>query len=155
MMDESNTDHQKEEVEIEFINENEIDNIDWRPAKIGYIQQPGYGGCLMIRGKGLIIQDGIGGHVAQIMSSSEPVPDWPHCMMMILGEIYAEDFIELSDRINKQSITPFKDDFSKILSVEPKTYTRRGSSNLSTISYFAEDFHKLGLKQLIHYDEDG
>lgn len=55
----------------------------------------------------------------------------------------------------KENITPLKDDFYKILQVEPRTYTRPGDSERWEIGYIAEEFHDLGLNKLIYYDEDG
>ena len=60
-----------------------------------------------------------------------------------------------SSRQTKENITPLKDDFYKILQVEPKTYTRPGDPERWEIGYIAEEFHDLGLNKLIYYDEDG
>ncbi len=60
-----------------------------------------------------------------------------------------------SSRRFKENITPLKDDFSRLLKVQPMTYTRPGDSNRWEIGYIAEDFHDLGLTKLVDYDREG
>ena len=60
-----------------------------------------------------------------------------------------------SSRTTKENITSLEDDFTKILQVAPKTYTRPSDAEHWEIGYIAEEFHELGLNQLIYYDEDG
>ena len=55
----------------------------------------------------------------------------------------------------KENITPLVDNFGKLLSAEPKTYTRPGAPDRWEIGYIAEDIDKLGLKNLVQYDKDG
>ncbi|NEO46957.1 MAG: tail fiber domain-containing protein [Moorea sp. SIO4A3] len=60
-----------------------------------------------------------------------------------------------SSRKTKENIQSLEDDFTKILQVAPKTYTRPGDAEHWEIGYIAEEFHELGLNQLVYYDEDG
>lgn len=60
-----------------------------------------------------------------------------------------------SSRRHKENITPLVDDFSKLLQVEPKTYTRPAEPEHWEIGYIAEEFDELGLKPLVYYDKDG
>jgi site-specific recombinase XerD len=59
-----------------------------------------------------------------------------------------------SSRRYKKDINALDTDFSKILEVSPVsfTYTETGASD---IGYLAEDFHKLGLKELVVYNSKG
>jgi len=61
----------------------------------------------------------------------------------------------VSSRRYKENITPLADDFQKLLSAEPKTYTMVGDANRREIGFIAEDIDALGLKRLVHYDKDG
>lgn len=60
-----------------------------------------------------------------------------------------------SSRKSKENITSLADDFSKIMRVEPKTYTRPNNPEHWEIGYIAEEFHELGLEKLVYYDDDG
>jgi hypothetical protein len=60
-----------------------------------------------------------------------------------------------SSRKSKENITILDDKFSQIMQVEPKTYTRPGSPSIWEIGYIAEEFHELGLGNLIYYEKDG
>ncbi|NEP23532.1 tail fiber domain-containing protein [Moorena sp. SIO3I6] len=60
-----------------------------------------------------------------------------------------------SSRKSKENIASLEDDFTKILQVAPKTYTRPGDAEHWEIGYIAEEFHELGLNQLVYYDQDG
>ena len=55
----------------------------------------------------------------------------------------------------KENITPLRDDFEKLLSAQPKTYTRPGTPNRWEIGYIAEEIDKLGLKHLVQYNNAG
>ncbi len=50
----------------------------------------------------------------------------------------------------KEDIHPFEDDFSKILKLEPKAFTRI-NSNISDFGYIAEEIDALGIKNLVRY----
>jgi Chaperone of endosialidase len=60
-----------------------------------------------------------------------------------------------SSQRNKENITPLADEFTKLLAVEPKTYTRPDFPDTWEIGYIAEEFHDLGLDKLVYYNEDG
>ena len=60
-----------------------------------------------------------------------------------------------SSRRYKENIKQLSDDFSKILEVEPKTYTRPNVPNRWELGYIAEEFDDLGLNKLVQYDEEG
>ena len=55
----------------------------------------------------------------------------------------------------KENIRPLQDDFQKLLTIQPKTYTRPGKPDRWEIGFLAEDFDALGLKPLLFYDEEG
>lgn len=56
----------------------------------------------------------------------------------------------------KENITPLEDDFARVLSLQPKTYTRIGGDpNRWEIGYLAEEVHDLGLHRLVEYDLQG
>lgn len=54
----------------------------------------------------------------------------------------------------KKNIATFAEDFRKILQVVPKSFVYKDSQD-KDIGYIAEDFEKLGLKNLLFYDEEG
>ena len=60
-----------------------------------------------------------------------------------------------SSRRSKENITILEDEFSKVLQVEPKTYTRPGNPHVWEIGYIAEEFDELGLNKLVYYNKDG
>ena len=62
-------------------------------------------------------------------------------------------YISSSSERYKKDIKPFKDNFSKILSAEPKSFIYK-DSNQTGIGYIAEDFDKLGLNKLVEYNKD-
>ena len=66
-------------------------------------------------------------------------------------QFYQDD----SSRKSKRNITKLKDEFSKVLQVEPKTYTRPGNPHIWEIGYIAEEFDELGLNKLVYYESDG
>ena len=59
-----------------------------------------------------------------------------------------------SSRKHKRNITPLEDDFEKILTAQPKTYTRPDFPGRWELGYIAEEFHELGLVKLVEYDEN-
>ena len=59
-----------------------------------------------------------------------------------------------SSRKHKRDITPLEDDFEKILTAQPKTYTRPDFPGRWELGYIAEEFHELGLVKLVEYDEN-
>ena len=67
------------------------------------------------------------------------------------GRFYYDD----STRRHKRNIQDLDDDFSKILKVTPKTYTRPAAPERWELGYIAEDFDELGLAKLVDYDEEG
>lgn len=54
----------------------------------------------------------------------------------------------------KENINPFIDDFHKILELSPKSFTFKETGQKS-FGYIAEELDKLGLKNLVSYDENG
>ena len=54
----------------------------------------------------------------------------------------------------KENIIPLKDNFGMILQAEPKYFNYK-NLNEKDVGYVAEDFDKIGLKNLVEYDEDG
>ncbi|NEO37723.1 MAG: tail fiber domain-containing protein [Moorea sp. SIOASIH] len=56
---------------------------------------------------------------------------------------------------SKENIISLEDDFYKILTVEPKTYTRPNNPNRWEIGYIAEEFNEIGLNKLVYYNEEG
>ncbi|WP_424094779.1 tail fiber domain-containing protein [Moorena producens] len=67
------------------------------------------------------------------------------------GELYHDN----SSAKTKENIISLEDDFEKILTVEPKTYTRPNDPNRWEIGYIAEEFNEIGLNKLVYYDEQG
>ena len=64
---------------------------------------------------------------------------------------------EGSSRRYKQNIGPLKDDFSKILDLEPKQYQMKegfGDPEKWLFGYIAEDLDELGLEKLCVYDKE-
>jgi hypothetical protein len=61
----------------------------------------------------------------------------------------------ISSRRYKENIVPLADDFQKLLSAEPKSYTMKGDPNRREIGFIAEEIDGLGLTNLVHYTEDG
>ncbi len=54
----------------------------------------------------------------------------------------------------KTNIQPFNDDWSKILSIQPKQYTYKHTGQ-EAIGYIAEELDSIGLKWLVGYDQQG
>ena len=67
------------------------------------------------------------------------------------GQLYHDN----SSAKTKENIISLEDDFEKILTVEPKTYTRPNDPNRWEIGYIAEEFNEIGLNKLVYYDEQG
>ncbi|NEO75576.1 tail fiber domain-containing protein, partial [Moorena sp. SIO4G3] len=67
------------------------------------------------------------------------------------GQFYQDN----SSARSKENIISLEDDFEKILTVEPKTYTRPNDPNRWEIGYIAEEFNEIGLNKLVYYDEQG
>lgn len=63
--------------------------------------------------------------------------------------------VQSSSRRFKHNIRPLHADFSRILELEPVTYTRPETPNDQEIGYVAEDLHDLGLAHLLVYDQQG
>jgi hypothetical protein len=59
-----------------------------------------------------------------------------------------------SSRRDKQNITPLKEDFGKIMQLQPRKYTRPDNPEKWEIGYIAEEAKSLGLDHLVFYDED-
>jgi hypothetical protein len=60
-----------------------------------------------------------------------------------------------SSRRYKEQIQPLKEDFTKILLLEPKQYLRRGEGPDREFGYIAEEVEAAGLKGLTVYDNQG
>lgn len=60
-----------------------------------------------------------------------------------------------SSKRDKESIRGLRDNFKKILDIEPKTYTRHGTPDEWEIGYIAEEFAEAGLTRLVGYDQEG
>lgn len=59
-----------------------------------------------------------------------------------------------SSRRDKRNITPLKDDFGKIMQLQPRKYQRPADPGKWEIGYIAEEAKSLGLDYLIYYDEN-
>jgi hypothetical protein len=59
-----------------------------------------------------------------------------------------------STRRDKRDITPLKDDFGKIMQLQPRKYTRPENRENWEIGYIAEEAKSLGLEHLVFYDEE-
>lgn len=58
-----------------------------------------------------------------------------------------------STRRDKRNITPLRDDFGKILQLQPRKYSRPDNPEKWEIGYLAEEAQALGLDHLLFYDE--
>ncbi len=63
-------------------------------------------------------------------------------------------FFETSSSRYKENIQPFREEFSKILQVELKSYTCKKTGRRE-IGCIAEEFDELGLCELVIYDQEG
>ncbi|MFC1568066.1 tail fiber domain-containing protein [Candidatus Margulisiibacteriota bacterium] len=70
------------------------------------------------------------------------------------GSVSSLDLASISSRRYKENIRPFRDDFWKILKLEPKAFTWK-TNGKETIGYIAEDVDQAGLKDLVLYNESG
>src|SRR6185295_19107363 len=61
---------------------------------------------------------------------------------------------KLSSLRFKENVEPLKDDFHKILTLEPKSFSYRDSGD-EGIGYMAEDLDDAKLGRLVSYDSDG
>ncbi len=64
-------------------------------------------------------------------------------------------FYDNSSRRYKENITPLQDDWTKILQVQPVTYTRPGNPGRWEYGYIAEEIDSIGLTTMVGYDADG
>ncbi len=55
----------------------------------------------------------------------------------------------------KENITPLKDDWTKILQLQPVTYTRPGNPMRWEYGYIAEEIDSIGLTTMVGYDAEG
>ncbi len=60
-----------------------------------------------------------------------------------------------SSRRYKEQIEPWQDDFSKILTLEPKQYVRKERPGIREVGYIAEDLDQAGLNAATVYDGQG
>lgn len=60
-----------------------------------------------------------------------------------------------SSRRYKDQIEPWQDDFSKILSLEPKQYVRKEHPEVREVGYIAEELDQAGLSAATVYDAQG
>jgi superfamily I DNA/RNA helicase len=63
-------------------------------------------------------------------------------------------FTQSSSARHKENIAEFKDDFAKVLAIEPVSFRYRDSGHES-VGYLAEDLHEKGLGSLVSYDDEG
>jgi hypothetical protein len=61
---------------------------------------------------------------------------------------------ETSTRRDKLNIVSLKDDFGKVMQLQPRKYTRPSDPRNREIGYIAEEAKSLGLDHLIFYDEN-
>lgn len=54
----------------------------------------------------------------------------------------------------KEAITTFRDDFAKVLSLQPVSFRYKDSGHTS-VGYLAEDVHEQELPSLVSYDDEG
>ncbi|MBN3035082.1 MAG: tail fiber domain-containing protein, partial [Bacteroidales bacterium] len=69
----------------------------------------------------------------------------------VTGQFYYDN----SSMRYKENIGAIDDDFARLLTVTPKTYTRPGIPDVWEIGYIAEEFDAAGLDRLVWYDENG
>jgi hypothetical protein len=62
--------------------------------------------------------------------------------------------LQVSSARFKDNIRPLRDNFHRILEVEPKTFTAKGTE-IEGIGVIAEELDALGLRHLVNYEEDG
>ncbi len=60
----------------------------------------------------------------------------------------------VSSRRFKDNIRPLKDNFFKLFTIEPKTFSYKGSTT-TDIGYMAEDFVEAGIPSMVNYDLEG
>jgi hypothetical protein len=64
-------------------------------------------------------------------------------------------YYDISSQRYKENISELTDDFSKLLKLSPKTYTRPGKPERQEIGYIAEELDAAGLNKLVWYNEEG
>jgi hypothetical protein len=64
-------------------------------------------------------------------------------------------YYDISSQRYKENISELTDDFSKLLKLAPKTYTRPGKPERQEIGYIAEELDAAGLNKLVWYNEEG
>ena len=79
----------------------------------------------------------------------------PTVKLDVIGDIRCTSLTETSSLRYKRDVLPLREDFSKLLQAQPKTYARTGAPDRQEIGYIAEEMDALGLQPLIRYDEQG
>ncbi|NEO31319.1 MAG: hypothetical protein F6K36_12975 [Symploca sp. SIO3C6] len=116
-----------------------------------YIHQQGNIGVGMIKPTAKLHVNGDVRVNGKIFVKTIPVGDKRNLQWDSSSEQFYQD---TSSQTTKENIAPLEDDFTKILQVAPKTYTRPGDAKHWEIGYLAEEFHELGLHKLVYYDEN-
>jgi len=62
-------------------------------------------------------------------------------------------YIASSSRKTKENVEPLKEDFSKILKAQPVSFIDKATQE-PNLGFIAEDFHDLGLENLVVYDQN-
>lgn len=90
------------------------------------------------------------------------VRDYLYCPGLSGGSgtpLYIDEFKmvvrQTSSRRYKENIRTFQDDFSKVLKVEPKVYTRKEAPEKTEVGYIAEEMDAAGMEALTVYDTAG
>ncbi len=81
---------------------------------------------------------------------SYPWPSGGYNVKIVNGTL----FYETSSARYKDNIQLFREDFSKILQAQPKSYTCK-TTGRTEIGFIAEEFDELGLNELVIYDQQG
>lgn len=83
---------------------------------------------------------------------------FPHLVAGSGADLVADSngniFTNSSSARHKENIAEFKDDFAKVLAIEPVSFRYRDSGHES-VGYLAEDLHEKGLGSLVSYDDEG
>lgn len=72
----------------------------------------------------------------------------------LYADVNGNVFRQGSSARYKEDITAFKDDFAKVLELEPVSFRYRDSGHAG-VGYLAEDLHDNGLGSLVLYDNEG
>ncbi|NET04243.1 MAG: hypothetical protein F6K16_05840 [Symploca sp. SIO2B6] len=149
---------------IEFWSDPQGATNEWRPGFIQSTDRGGFTGGLafFVNGSGfsrktsavevMRIENGSVNIKGRLFVTNIPYGDRRNMQWDSSSKLLYHDN---SSRKTKENIQSLEDDFSKVLQVEPKTYTRPGNSEHWEIGYIAEEFDDLGLNKLVYYDEDG